>query len=164
MLGIGAVSFSSISSFLSGASPLAIAFYRNFIGGLILLPLVARGWREFGALSRREVLLLVIAGLFFSIHFASWITSLFYTSITASVVPVHSDPLIAALLAFVFLGEKPSRRTMLGFVVALAGVVLITAEGGLREPRRWAWATSLRSSGLSSSPCTFSSGAASAGT
>jgi len=130
VLGIGAVSFSSILSFLSGASPLAIAFYRNFLGGLILLPLAARSWGELSALGRREVLLLVTAGLFLSIHFASWITSLFYTSITASVVLVHSDPLIVALLAFVFLGERPARRTMVGFVVALGGVVFITAEGG----------------------------------
>ena len=107
VLGIGAVSFSSILSFLSGASPLAIAFYRNLLAGLILLPLAARSWGELRALRRREVLLLVTAGLFLSIHFASWITSLFYTSITASVVLVHSDPLIVALLAFVFLGERP---------------------------------------------------------
>jgi drug/metabolite transporter (DMT)-like permease len=130
VLGIAAVSFSSILSFLSGASPLAIAFYRNLLAGVILLPLAARSWGELRALTRRELLLLVLAGLFLSIHFGAWIASLFYTSITASVVLVHSDPLIVALLAFVFLGEKPSRRTMMGFVVALAGVVLITAEGG----------------------------------
>jgi drug/metabolite transporter (DMT)-like permease len=130
VLGIAAVSFSSILSFISGASPLAIAFYRNLLAGLILLPLAARSWSELKALSRREVLLLTLAGLFLSIHFGAWITSLFYTSITASVVLVHSDPLIVALLAFVFLGEKPSRRTILGFFVALGGVVLITAEGG----------------------------------
>jgi drug/metabolite transporter (DMT)-like permease len=135
VLGIGAVSFSSVLSFLSGASPLAIAFYRNFIGGLILLPLAIRSRGELMALSRREVFLLVTAGLFLSIHFASWITSLFYTSITASVVLVHSDPLIVALLAFAFLGERPSRRTILGFLVSIVGVVLITAEGGAQGTR-----------------------------
>ena len=133
LVGIAAVSLSSIISRASEANPLAIAFYRNFLGGLILLPFAYGRRSEFESLSRKEWTLLVVSGLFLSLHFATWITSLINTTITASLVLTHTDPLRVALLAYAFLGERPSRRAMTGFPLALIGVLLITAQTSLES-------------------------------
>jgi drug/metabolite transporter (DMT)-like permease len=133
VLGVGAVSASSILTVLSGAAPFAIAFYRNLLGGLILLPFASGKLGELRRLTKKEALLLLVSGLFLSIHFACWIASLFYTSISASLVLGHSDPIIVAALAFVFLGERPSRRAMAGFGIAMVGIITIAVSGAVQS-------------------------------
>jgi drug/metabolite transporter (DMT)-like permease len=126
LLGVGAVSFSSILSRLSGADPLAIAFYRQLLAGVLLMPWAIPKLGELKALSRKEQSLLLVSGLFLAVHFGTWITSIFQTTIAASVVLVHTDPIMVAALAYVFLGERPGRRTLFGFLLAIVGVVAIT--------------------------------------
>ena len=43
--------------------------------------------------------LAVLSGLFLAVHFATWISSLEYTSVASSVVFVSTSPLWVALLA-----------------------------------------------------------------
>jgi drug/metabolite transporter (DMT)-like permease len=130
VVGVCAVSFSSIVSRLTAADPVAIAFYRQFLAAIILLPFAFGKRDELLRLSKKEWALLLASGFFLALHFATWITSLFRTTITASLVLVHTDPIMVAFLAYVFLRERPARRTMAGFVVALAGVALITSKDG----------------------------------
>jgi len=66
-----------------------------------------------------------LAGLAMGVHFATWITSLAYTSIVASTTLVTSTPIWVALIGWVFWGERPSGRTALGIAVAIAGAVII---------------------------------------
>jgi len=65
------------------------------------------------------------AGLCLALHFATWITSLSFTSIAASTTLVTTNPVWVALLSWLWLKEKPNALTILGIGVAFGGGVLI---------------------------------------
>ncbi|MEQ8757179.1 MAG: DMT family transporter [Coleofasciculus sp. G1-WW12-02] len=65
------------------------------------------------------------AGICLALHFATWITSLSFTSIAASTTLVTTNPIWVALLSWLWFKEKPSRLTLLGIGIAFMGGVLI---------------------------------------
>jgi drug/metabolite transporter (DMT)-like permease len=67
----------------------------------------------------------VLAGIFLGVHLALWIISLAYTSIVASATIVTTNPIWVALILWVWRGEKPSRLTAAGIIVAISGGALI---------------------------------------
>jgi len=108
------------------AASIVIAAWRLSLASLILLPVVLAGYRkELMGLRRGQVLLALLAGGFLALHFATWITSLEYTSVASSVVLVSTSPLWVALLSPLVLRERPSRLVILGMVVALIGGTLV---------------------------------------
>ena len=68
-----------------------------------------------------------------ALHFWSWIASIGYTSVAASVVLVNVHPVIVAGGSALFLGERPSRGQVVGIVVSLLGAVVL-AWGDLSAP------------------------------
>jgi len=70
-------------------------------------------------------MLLVLAGVFLGSHFATWITSLEYTTVASSVVFVTTAPLWVALLSPIFLKEKLSGWTAVGLVISLLGSFIV---------------------------------------
>lgn len=112
---------------LANAEPLAIAVWRLAIScGLIAVMLTATGtWREWRGLTRRELLLAAAAGLFLAVHFWSWIASLGMTSVAASVLLVNLHPVVIVAGSALWLGERPSRRQLLGIGLALVGAAVI---------------------------------------
>lgn len=128
LLGILAVSTASIFiRFAQGYLPsLTIAFYRLLIASLILFPVVLiKNRHELANLGKKDGLLLCAAGVFLGLHFASWITSLEFTSIASSVVLVTTTPLWVGLLAGLFLKEKIQVPLWVGLLIALAGSMLV---------------------------------------
>jgi drug/metabolite transporter (DMT)-like permease len=127
MVSIVAVSTASILIRLSGAAPITLATYRMVISTLMLAPFYVRGegLRRFKELDRWLRLSLVGVGVVLAVHFASWITSLSLTSVASSVIFVHIDPVFVAVVSHFVLGERVSRRTALGIVVAFAGATMI---------------------------------------
>ena len=128
--GIFAVSTSSVFIRVAQreASSLEVAAYRLSIASLVLLPFVWQKRAEFSRLRKRDWGLVVLSGAFLAAHFASWISSLAYTSVASSVVLVTTTPLWVALLSPVFLRERITRITWLGLLVALAGGVIVGAS------------------------------------
>ncbi len=126
-ISIVAVSTASILIRMSSAGPLAIAAYRLTFATLILLPFYVRsgGVGRLLRSSGREVLNLVGVGVVLALHFASWITSLNFTSVASSVIFVHVDPIIVAAISHFVFKEKISRGTLLGIAVAFAGTTII---------------------------------------
>lgn len=106
---------------------LVIAFYRIAIAAVLLLPpaLVFR-WREIASLARNDIGLLGVGGLCLAIHFGAWITSLKYVPIATSVVLVNSHPLFVVIASYLFLGERPARRSLIGTAIGLAGMVVMS--------------------------------------
>ena len=131
VLGIGliAVSFASIFIKLCDAPSLVIAAYRLSIASLfyLIFTRVRMGplWSGF---TRSHIKIVFISGIFLTIHFATWITSLKYTSVASSVVLVQSAPIFVALGSFIFLNERPSRFMLLGILIALIGSIIISAQ------------------------------------
>jgi drug/metabolite transporter (DMT)-like permease len=120
------VSLAAIFVKFADAPPTAIAFWRNAIGGLCLLPFAFSRRRE---LPRgRALALLPLAGVMLGLHFALWIASLSYTTVAASVVLVCTQPIFVALFAFVLFKERVSIVTLTGIVVAVLGAVCIGGE------------------------------------
>ena len=102
---------------------LVLAASRLTLSALVLLPT----WRAIGnhPPAARSVQYAVAAGVALAIHFATWITSLSYTSIAASTILVTTNPLWVAVLSWLWLGEKPLRRTLVGIGIALLGGMAI---------------------------------------
>ena len=105
---------------------MVIAALRLSLATAVLVPLVlARRRAELRSMARSELRLALLSGLLLGIHFATWITSLAYTSVASSVVLVSTAPLIVGLLSPSLLGEPLTRQFLAGLSAALVGIVLV---------------------------------------
>ena len=142
IFGIFAVSTSSILIRLTldeGVPPLVIAAYRLTFAALILTPIVVpRRYRELRCLRREVWRLALLSGVFLGLHFASWISSLEYTTIIASAVLVDTGPIWVALASWLILREKLTRPIVMGLVITMLGSIIIgladsQSQGGGRS-------------------------------
>jgi drug/metabolite transporter (DMT)-like permease len=107
-------------------SSLVIAAYRLIIATLILIPIMLRNHRaEFLHLKRRQIGLILLSGVFLAFHFATWISSLRYTSVASAAVLVSTTPLWVAILSPIFLKERITRLAAVGMLVALVGGIMV---------------------------------------
>jgi drug/metabolite transporter (DMT)-like permease len=128
-LGILAVSSGSIFvRFAQADAPsMAIAAYRMVLAAIVLLPFAwLRYRREWSVLKGRDWFWISGAGILLAAHFATWITSLEYTSVASSVVLVSTSPLWVALIAWIAWREPVSPSVAGGLALALGGSVLIS--------------------------------------
>lgn len=113
------------------APSLVIAASRLLLASLFLAPpTLIRHRAELKNLSSKELLLGLLSGIFLAIHFATWITSLEYTTITNSVVLVSTSPLWVAIIAPIFLKEKLTKNIIIGMILTLVGGTIIGFSEG----------------------------------
>lgn len=130
LLGVAIVAVSTSAPLIreADAPALAIAAWRNLLSLPVLgLFVVLRrdlraGWRDRSADDRR---LSRLAGALLAAHFATWIPSLSYTSVSSSVALVATQPVWAALIAR-RRGEFVGRRAWTGIGLALSGTLVLT--------------------------------------
>jgi drug/metabolite transporter (DMT)-like permease len=67
----------------------------------------------------------VISGFFLALHFATWISSLDYTSVANSVVLVNTNPLWVGLLTPLIAKEKVKRAALISIVISVIGGAII---------------------------------------
>ena len=128
LFGILAVSTASIFiRFAQEEVPsLVIAAWRLTVASIILVPIAAtRHKTELMALNRQGFLLALLSGIFLALHFATWITSLQFTSVASSVVLVSTIPLWVALLSPITIKEPIGKTVFVGLIFTLLGVVII---------------------------------------
>ncbi len=119
------VSFSGPLTALVSTSFLAIAFWRNAAGALLLLPvLLGRERATLTGLRPRDLTTSVVAGLFLAAHFAAWLPSLSMTTVAASTALVTTTPVWTALAARVS-GVRLPAQVWAGLALAVVGVALI---------------------------------------
>ena len=128
LVGIIAVSASSvlIRNAQTAAPSLVIAAYRMTIASLVVVPVAL--WRyqnELRKLRATEWLLAAASGAFLALHFAAWVTSLEYTSVTSSVVLDATSPMWVAIGSWLLLRERLTRPVIFGLIVAVAGSLVI---------------------------------------
>lgn len=133
ILAVLAVGPAAVFIRLAEAPPITVAFYRMAaasiaIGGIV----IARGGRDLVGLDGIAFRRSIIAGVLLAVHFATWITSLSYTSVANSVIIVTTQPIWAALLGIWYLKERVHVATFLAIGLALIGVVIIS--GGNPQP------------------------------
>jgi len=109
-----------------GAPSLVIAALRLTFATLILAPIAwTRHRAEIKSFTQKQITLGVVSGLFLAVHFATWISSLEYTTVASSVVFVSTGPLWVALLSPMLLNEKLTRAAVIGLALALLGGTVI---------------------------------------
>jgi drug/metabolite transporter (DMT)-like permease len=115
---IAAVSTSAPLVREAAAPALTISFWRTALGATATAPFALR---ERAKLSTRERRLVLAAGVVLAGHFATWISSLSYTSVASAVTLVSTQPVWAA----VFSRQAVHRRVWTGIAVAMVGTVAI---------------------------------------
>jgi drug/metabolite transporter (DMT)-like permease len=124
---LGAVSTSGPLIAATAVPALAIAFWRNALAGVVLVPAVLlRRRTELRGLDRRERRLALTAGLLLALHFAVWIPSLRYTSVASATALVATQPVWAALLVRLR-GQHVRGAVWAGIAVAVSGALLLSA-------------------------------------
>jgi len=133
LVGVAFTSTSAILIRLSDAPPLAIAAFRMIFSALLMTPAMLVSLRGAGSHDRapgrpgrRELLWCLASGLFLALHFATWITSLSYTTVAAATVLVNTHPIFIVAASAIFFKER-LRPLSLVFVLAAVGGSAILA-------------------------------------
>lgn len=128
-LGVASFTVSPILVRLASEAPgLTIAVWRTSLATLFLAPVaLPRIGPEIRALERRDVLLIVAAGVLLGLHFITWIESLYHTTVASASVLVTTSPIFLAAFGYAVLGERLSTPTVLAILGAVGGAVLIGA-------------------------------------
>lgn len=135
IVAVTAVSFSSILIRLSEAPSLVIASYRLGLASLLMITAacIKNELSQLQKMTKKEGAALILSGFFLYIHFATWITSLFYTTVATSVIIVDSSPLFVAVLSYVFLKETLTLKAIAGIVLSVFGAILIGLSNPVEE-------------------------------
>jgi len=142
-IGVVAVSTGAIFVRVADAPSLVTAAYRVGIASLVLLPVAwvkARG--EIAALTARETGLVVSAGAFLALHFATWIASLDHTSVAASVILVNTNPIWVGLLTPLMTSDRIPAGTVVCILLSVLGAAII-GWGDLSGGGRALWGDAL---------------------
>jgi drug/metabolite transporter (DMT)-like permease len=129
VLALGPVAFStaSILTRLAAAPSLVVGAWRMALAALLLTPWAwPRLRREWHTLTRRDVLTLCLAGTALALHFATWITSLSYTTVASSVILVTMNPLFVGLAERFLFKARVSRLQGIAIVIALTGSIIVS--------------------------------------
>lgn len=130
-IGIIGVSFASIFiKECANVPSIVLAMYRLDIAALILLFINLLKREKIFPLSKKELLLGFLSGVFLALHFYFWIASLKYTSIASSVVLVSTNPFFVVLISLFLMKEKVTFKMVLALIVSFVGTIIITADDG----------------------------------
>ena len=125
-VGVVAVSLSGPLMAAALVPPLAIAFWRNAFATVVLAPgAVVRRRDELREMRGRRLGLVLLSGLMLAIHFGTWVTSLFFTSVSSATA------IVCLQLAWIVLwqmtrGERFGVRVLAGLALAFAGVLVVS--------------------------------------
>lgn len=138
VLAIGVLSVSTASIFIrfaqTEAPSFVIAAYRLTLSAIFIAPIALwRNRRELVSLSKYQIRLALLSGVFLAFHFASWISSLEYTSVASSVVVVTTVPLWVAIISPVTIHESVSKSAIIGIILALTGGIIV----GISDSCTW---------------------------
>ena len=130
---VASVSTAAILIRLASADALAVAALRLTFATLVLIPVVgARRLHDLAILSGKEAAMLLGVGFCLAAHFALWISSLYCTTVAASVLMVSTSPIFVAAFGVAFLHERIAPMAGAGIALAMLGVVSIAVpQGGL---------------------------------
>jgi drug/metabolite transporter (DMT)-like permease len=129
LLAVGLLGVSSSGPMMAGAAgvpALAMALWRTGLGALAIAPgALTQARAELRALSSRQRNRSLLAGALLAGHFATWVSSLHYTSVASATALVCLQ--VAWVVVIARLGGEPiPRLVVVGLGVALAGVVVVS--------------------------------------
>lgn len=127
-----AVSHGAIFARLAAAPALAISAWRLTFAAAILALIMPWHWQSLMATMNRRVALICLgASVCLALHFATWIASLQYTSVSNSVILVNTSPIWVALFGRLTGSARLTPKTLGAIALAVAGVAIIGIFGSV---------------------------------
>lgn len=123
IVGMVAISFAPIFVRFSDAPVSVQGMYRMLFTFLLMLPFSRKQLPAVKAISAKNWLLLILAGLFLAIHFLLWMESLNYTSIASSTIILSLEPVLVMIGAYLIYKDRSNRYAVLGMLIALIGAI-----------------------------------------
>jgi drug/metabolite transporter (DMT)-like permease len=126
LFGVMAVSTGAVMVKLCKLAPLTVGAYRLTLAlplFWITAEIVDPGWRR--RIKREQIGYLILSGVLLGLHFATWVASLSYTSVTSSVVLVTTNPIFVGIGSVLLLKERVSARLWAGTLVGFAGASIV---------------------------------------
>ncbi|WP_461450866.1 DMT family transporter [Mucilaginibacter sp.] len=122
-IGVLCISFSPIFVKLAGVSPIGAAFYRVLVAWLCLLPycIIKKKFR----VSRKQIIIAIIAGVVFASDIAVWNLSLMKISATISTLIANLAPVWVGLIGYLLLKKKSGKLFWIGTFIAICGMVVL---------------------------------------
>jgi len=130
VIGAMAIAFSGILVRLANVEPATAAIFRCLYALPVLGILAVVERRRYGPRPAAQVRLAMLAGLFLALDLVIWHHTIGLVGAGLATVLGNTQVVIVAFLAWLFLGERPPRRTVLALPIVLAGVVLISGVIG----------------------------------
>jgi drug/metabolite transporter (DMT)-like permease len=128
IIGVIFVSFSSALIKASSAPALIIATYRLAITVILMAPsTLIKSKNELKAVDIKSLCLCILSGIFLALHFATWITSIKYTSIASAAVLVNTHPIFIVVLTYIIFKDKINRKSLISITMTLLGGVIISS-------------------------------------
>lgn len=126
-VGLTAVSFSAIFIEWSNAPAAVIGMYRLWMSVVLFLPLAYRQRAELKRLSRNDILLVCLSGLFLGLHFLFWIQSLKDTSVASSMIIISLEPIFVLIGSVLLFREGVSKHGLFAMGLAIVGVCVVAS-------------------------------------
>jgi drug/metabolite transporter (DMT)-like permease len=130
VLGAMSIAFSGVLVRLANVEPATAAIFRCVYALPLLGALALMERRRFGPRPASQVRLAMVAGIFFALDLVIWHHTIRLVGAGLATVLGNTQVVIVAVLAWLFLGERPPGRTLLALPVVLFGVVLISGAVG----------------------------------
>ncbi|WP_286783103.1 DMT family transporter [Streptococcus sp. UBA4344] len=119
---------------LSSLPPINTGFYRVLFSIPMLMPFLKKS--DLQALSRKEVITIVLAGAFLAGDLTLWNTSFSYTSVANSNLLVNLTPFTVIPVSYFLFKEKITPKFLLGGLITLTGVLVLMANKVTMSPNR----------------------------
>jgi drug/metabolite transporter (DMT)-like permease len=126
LVGAVAIAFSGILFRLSHVSASTGAFYRCVFALPPLWVLAHAEDRRFGKRDRRSVTLAWVAGAFFAADLILWHNAIEQVGAGLATVLGNVQVVLVGLLAWLLLGERPNRSSLVAIPIVAVGVLLIS--------------------------------------
>jgi len=111
--------------------PLFVVFMRQFLASIVFIPLV---WKHFRKIRKQDLKWLILMALFEPcIYYIFEAKALTLTSASQAGMITALLPLLVAIPSALFLKERISKRTLIGFSLAIIGVVFLSLSGKATE-------------------------------
>ncbi|HEV7605077.1 MAG TPA: DMT family transporter [Candidatus Limnocylindrales bacterium] len=129
-MGATCIAFSGVFFLFAAVSPSTGTFYRAVFGLPVLVVVALAERRRYGPLPRDTIRLAAIAGVFFTGDLMFWHHAIGAVGAGLATVLGNLQVIIVGFFAWLLLGERPSRATLLALPIVLLGVVLISGVVG----------------------------------
>ena len=129
LLGAFLISFSPVLVSISDLEPTVSAFYRVFIGSILLLLIIYINRKRYiNAFTVNSYL--ILAGIFFALDLWFWHRSILYIGPGMSTLIANFQIFIIPLMSFFIFSMIPNKSQIIAVIIGVAGLYLTLGYGG----------------------------------